>query len=139
MHRRNILKSIFAGVAAGFGAGGAARVAKAAQSGTNHVRVYCEMDIAPAREKEMLDVFHKVFVPEAVRHEGFIRVKLLKRVNVMQGTVPQNHNYRFELEYENEELRQKWAKSPEHQRVWPQVERFITTQKTYPVTLYQEA
>jgi hypothetical protein len=27
----------------------------------------------------MLDAFHNTFVPEAVRHEGFIRVKMLKR------------------------------------------------------------
>jgi hypothetical protein len=34
---------------------------------------------------------------------------------------------RFELEYENEGLRQQWAKSPGHQRVWPLIERTITT------------
>jgi hypothetical protein len=49
-----------------------------------------------------------------------------------------NHNYRFELEFENEELRQKWIASAAHQRVWPLVEKTITTQKTYPVVLYDE-
>jgi hypothetical protein len=136
MLRRNLLKSMFAGVAATLGG---ARVARAAQSGTGHIRIYVEMDVAASQEKAMLDTFHKVFVPEAVRHEGFIRVKLLKRVSVIQGTVPQNHTYRFELEYENEELRQKWVKSPQHQVVWPQVERYMTTKANYPVTLYQEA
>jgi hypothetical protein len=33
------------------------------------------MEIASAREREMLDLFHNQFVPEAVKHEGYIRVK----------------------------------------------------------------
>ena len=48
------------------------------------------------------------------------------------------HNYRFELEFESEELRQKWIASAGHQRVWPLVERAMTTQKDYPVVLYDE-
>ena len=44
------------------------------------------MDVAPAREREMLDTFHNVFVPEAVKHEGYIRVKMLKRRTILQGT-----------------------------------------------------
>jgi hypothetical protein len=127
---------MFAAVAAGVGA---ARPAKSAQAGTGHVRVYVEMDVAPAREKEMLDAFHNTFVPEAVRHQGFVRVKMLKRRSVVQGNVPPSHNYRFELEYENEELRQKWVKSDGHQRVWPLIERTMTTRANYPVTLYEEA
>jgi hypothetical protein len=66
------------------------------------------MDIPPAREREMLDTFHNAFVPEAVKHQGYIRVKMLKRRTVLQGTAPANHNYRFELEFESEELRQQW-------------------------------
>ena len=83
-------------------------------------------------------VFDNMFVPEAVKHEGYIRVKMLKRRTIIQGTAPANHNYRFELEFESEELRQKWIASPEHQRVWPPVEKTMTTQKNYPVVLYDE-
>ena len=59
----------------------------------------------------MLDAFHNTFVPEAVKHEGYIRVKMLKRRTIVQGTAPAAHNYRFELEFESEELRQKWIAS----------------------------
>jgi antibiotic biosynthesis monooxygenase (ABM) superfamily enzyme len=135
VHRRKILKSAFAAVAATLGAG---RFAKSAQAQTKHIRLYVEMDVAPDREAEMLDTFHNMFVPEAVKHEGYIRVKMLKRRSILQGTAPANHNYRFELEFENEELRQRWIASPGHQRVWPPIERFIKTQKTYPVVLYDE-
>jgi hypothetical protein len=135
MNRRGILKSIVGGLAAAAGAAGFAPVARAQ---TRHVRLYVEMDVDPAREREMLDLFHNQFVPEAVKHEGYIRVKLLKRRAVLQGTAPPATNYRFEREFESEELRQKWIASPGHQRVWPPIERFIKTQGTYPVVLYDE-
>jgi antibiotic biosynthesis monooxygenase (ABM) superfamily enzyme len=130
-----MIKSAFAATGAALGLG---RFAMPATAQTKHIRLYVEMDVAAAREKEMLDTFHNIFVPEAVKHEGYIRVKMLKRRTIIQGTAPANHNYRFELEFENEELRQKWIASAEHQRVWPQVEKAITTQKTYPVVLYDE-
>jgi hypothetical protein len=119
--------------ALGFG-----RFVAPASAQTKHIRLYVEMDVAPTREREMLDTFHSVFVPEAVKHQGYIRVKILKRRAVLQGTAPPNHNYRFELEFESEELRQKWITSVGHQRVWPQVEKTMTTVKDYPVVLYDE-
>jgi antibiotic biosynthesis monooxygenase (ABM) superfamily enzyme len=135
VNRRGILKTAMAAAATTLGLG---RFAAPAQAQTKHIRLYVEMDVPAAREKEMLATFHNIFVPEAVKHEGYIRVKMLKRRAIIQGTAPANHNYRFELEFENEELRQKWIASAEHQRVWPQVEKAITTQKTYPVVLYDE-
>jgi antibiotic biosynthesis monooxygenase (ABM) superfamily enzyme len=130
-----MIKSAFAATGAALGLG---RFAMPASAQTKHIRLYVEMDVAAAREKEMLETFHNIFVPEAVKHEGYIRVKMLKRRTIIQGTAPANHNYRFELEFENEELRQKWIASAEHQRVWPQVEKAITTQKTYPVVRFDE-
>ena len=138
-----MLKTVLSAIAAFAGThrvAAASRVEKA-QAGvaqTKHIRLYVEMDIAPAREREMLDLFHNQFVPEAVKHEGYIRVKMLKRRSILQGTAPAAHNYRFELEFESEELRQKWIASAGHQRVWPLVERTMTTQKDYPVVLYDE-
>lgn len=135
MNRRGIIKSALAATATALGLG---RLATPAGAQTKHIRLYVEMDVAANREKEMLDTFHNTFVPEAVKHEGYIRVKMLKRRTIIQGTAPMNHNYRFELEFESEDLRQKWIASAAHQRVWPQVEKAITTQKTYPVVLYDE-
>ena len=129
------MKSALMAAAAAVGVG---RFASPARAQTKHIRLYVEMDVAPAREKEMLDTFHNVFVPEAVKHEGYIRVKMLKRRSFIQGMAPKQHNYRFELEFESEELRQKWIASAAHQRVWPQVERTMTTLKDYPVVLYDE-
>ena len=135
MNRRGILRSMFAATATTLGLG---RFATPARAQTKHIRLYVEMDVPTTREHEMLDVFHNTFVPEAVKHEGYIRVKMLKRRAFIQGTAPEAHNYRFELEFESEELRQKWIASAAHQRVWPLVERTMKTQKDYPVVLYDE-
>ena len=135
MNRRKILKSAVGAMAA---AAGLVGLAPAAFAQTKHIRLYVEMDVDPADEAQMLDLFHNQFVPEAVKHEGYIRVKLLKRRSVLQGTAPDTTNYRFELEFETEELRQRWIASPAHQRVWPPIEKFIKTQGTYPVVLYDE-
>ena len=135
MNRREILRSAFVATAAALGVG---RFAARAGAQTRHIRLYVEMDVAPGREREMLAAFHDTFVPEAVKHDGYIRVKMLKRRTIVQGTAPAAHTFRFELEFESEELRQKWIASPEHQRVWPLVERTMTTQKDYPVVLYDE-
>jgi hypothetical protein len=135
VNRRGILRST---VAAAVAALGANRFAPSARAQTKHIRLYVEMDVPPAREKEMLEAFHNTFVPEAVKHAGYIRVKMLKRRSILQGTAPLEHTYRFELEFENEELRQQWIASAAHQRVWPLVERTMKTQKDYPVVLYDE-
>jgi len=135
VNRRGILRSAFAATVAAFGV---RRLTGPVRAQTRHIRLYVEMDVAPAREREMLDAFHNTFVPEAVKHDGYIRVKMLKRRAVIQGTTPPAHNYRFELEFESEELRQKWIASAAHQRVWPLVEKTMTTQKNYPVVLYDE-
>ena len=143
MERRGIVKAFLGAIAAAWTAerAVAAEALQAAPAGlaqTKHIRLYVEMDIAPAREREMLDLFHNQFVPEAVKHEGYIRVKMLKRRSILQGTAPAAHNYRFELEFESEELRQKWIASPAHARVWPPVEKTMTTLTNYPVVLYDE-
>jgi hypothetical protein len=135
VNRRGILRSAFVATAAALGAG---RWAAPAAAQTRHIRLYVEMDVPPERERGMLQTFHDTFVPEAVKHDGFIRVKMLKRRSILQGTAPAAHTYRFELEFESEELRQKWIASAAHQRVWPLVERTMTTQKDYPVVLYDE-
>ena len=135
MNRRGTLKSALVAMAAALGIG---RLAAPSTAQTKHIRLYVEMDVPPAREREMLEAFHSTFVPEAVKHEGFIRVKMLKRRTIIQGTAAAAHNYRFELEFESEELRQKWIVSDAHQRVWPLVERTMRTQKDYPVVLYDE-
>jgi len=101
------------------------------------IQLFVEMEVEPSREKEMIDNYHKIFYPEAIKHPGFISLRILKLRKVMQGP-PTPINYRFELVFESEELRQKWIASPEHKRVWPTIERTLKHQADYPVLLFDE-
>jgi hypothetical protein len=98
--------------------------------------LFCDLAIDPAHEAEMLRNFHKEFRPAATRFEGYVDVTMLKLRKVIQGQpAPAPHiNYRFQLTYKSEELRQRWIASEVHQRVWPQIEKFVTN-KDYLVLL----
>ena len=98
--------------------------------------LYCDLPVDPAREQEMLDAYHKHFKPVAERHEGYIDLKIVRLRKVIQGGPAPAHtiNYRFQLTYQSEELRQKWIASPEHIRNWPLIENTLTD-KNYLVLL----
>jgi hypothetical protein len=97
--------------------------------------LHLDLAVDPAREKEMLHNFETIFRPEAVRHQGYIDVKMLKLRTALQGSAPAGINYRFSLTYRSEELRQKWVASPEHKRVWPTIENTLSS-KNYTVLLF---
>ena len=50
----------------------------AAAAAGNPIVLEVDLAVDPAREKEMLDNFHNTFKPEAVKHQGYIDVKILK-------------------------------------------------------------
>jgi heme-degrading monooxygenase HmoA len=127
MKRRTSLKAILA-------AGATAAGALAAAHGRS-IQLHVDLAVDPAREKEMLRNFETIFRPEAVRHQGYIDVKMLKLRTALQGSSPADLNYRFSLTYRSEELRQKWVASPEHKRVWPTVENTLSS-KNYTVLLF---
>ena len=129
MNRRTTLRSFLGALALS--------PLKAAAQTKKPIQLFVEMEVVPAREKEMLDNFHNIFLPEARKHPGYISVKMLKLRKAMMGPQPPI-NYRFELVFESEELRQKWIASPEHQRVWPTVERTLKNPKDYSVLLFDE-
>ena len=129
MIRRDYLKTMFAG---GTVLGATLSLAAAP---TRPIVLEVDLSVDPAREKEMLDNFHNTFKPVAMKHPGYIDVKVLKLRSALMGTAPAGLNYRFQLVYESEELRQKWVASAEHKRVWPTIENTLTT-KDYTVYLF---
>ncbi len=117
---------------------GAALVSSAARAQpAKPIQLFVEMEVDPRREQEMVNNFHTIFLPEAKKHPGYLSVKLLKLRQVVQGSSP-SINYRFELVFESEELRQKWIATPAHQRVWPTIEKTLKSAKNYPVLLFDE-
>ena len=62
-------------------------------------------------------------------------LKMLKLRSTVMGKAPAGVNYRFNLTFKSEELRQKWIASDVHQKVWPTIENTLTT-KDYTVLLF---
>ena len=90
--------------------------------------LYCDLAVDPAREQEMLHHFHHDFKPAAEKFDGYIDLKLLKLRKVVQGgpAPAANVNYRFQLTYKSEELRQRWIASEVHKKNWPLIENTVT-------------
>lgn len=129
MTRRKYLKTVLAA--------GAAAAGRAAGPG-RPIRLDVDLAVDPAKEKEMLHNFTTIFYPEAMKHPGYIDVKILKLRSALQGNARAGVNYRFSLTYQSEELRQKWVASPEHKKVWPTIEDTLTS-KDYTVLLFDVA
>jgi len=102
--------------------------------------LYCDLPVDPAREQEMLDAYHQHFKPIAERHEGYVDLKIVKLRKVIQGgpAPAPSINYRFQLTYRSEALRQKWIASEDHKRSWPLIENTLTD-KGYLVLLTDSA
>src|SRR5690349_4055879 len=128
MKRRSYLTAMLAGLA------GMKTVE--AQKANNPIVLYCDLAIDPAKEQDMLRHFHNTFKPAAEKFQGYIDVKIVKFHTAYQGSLPPGINYRFQLTYESEELRQKWIKSDVHKKVWPPIENMLTNKATYPVLLF---
>ena len=125
MNRRNALKMLAA-------AGGTQAVR--AQS-KRPIQLHAELDVDPAREKEMLANFRKVFRPVISKQPGFVSVRLLKFRETMQGAAPA-YKYRLVISFETEEQRRTWVATDDHQRVWPSIGNTLRG-KDFPVILYE--
>ena len=128
MKRRSYLSAMLAALAG--------LKAAPAQGAKNPIVLNCDLAIEPAREQDMLHHFHNTFKPAAEKFPGYIDVKILKLRTAYQGSIATGINYRFQLTYESEELRQKWIKSDVHQKVWPPIENMLKNKATYPVLLF---
>src|SRR5688500_473822 len=134
MNRRHWLKTL-AWLTAG-SAAAANTVARAAGEAKKPIVLYCDLAIDPAREQEMLDAYHNHFKPVAQKHRGYVDLKMLKLRKVIQGgpAPAKSINYRFQLTYESEELRQQWITSADHVKYWPMIENTVAD-KGYLVLL----
>ena len=127
MKRRSYLKATVAALA---GLNGLR-----AQGGKNPIVLHVDLTVDPAKEQEMLHNFRTIFKPAAVKFPGYIDVKMLKLRSALQGAAPAGTNYRFQLTYQSEEMRQKWVASDIHQKAWPTIEKTLSS-KNYTVLLF---
>lgn len=99
------------------------------------IQVHVDLEVAPAKEQEMLRYFETVFRPAAAKFQGYHDVRMLKLRAVPVGTAPTGLNYRFAITYESEELRQKWIAADIHQEVWGSMEKMLSS-PSYTVLLF---
>jgi antibiotic biosynthesis monooxygenase (ABM) superfamily enzyme len=127
MNRRTYLTSILSGTLA------AGRLA--AQNGRKPIELHVDLQVDPAKEKEMLKIFHGPFHAAAAQQAGFIDAKMLHLRSAVKGSAPPDANYRFVLRFQSEEQRQAWIATPIHQQLWPKIEQTLASQQ-YTVLLY---
>ena len=97
--------------------------------------LYVDLSVDPAKEKEFLDAYHTHFKPVARKHEGYVDLTIARIDKVLQGPGPaKSVNYRFQLTWASEDLRQKWVASADHVANWPRLEKTLTD-KNYTVIL----
>jgi antibiotic biosynthesis monooxygenase (ABM) superfamily enzyme len=105
------------------------------QQPPNPIVLYVDLSVDPAKEQEMLRNFHNTVKPAAMKYPGYINMRMCKLRSAIQGAAPSGVNYRFEVTYQSEELRQKWVASDTHQKVWPTIENTLRS-KDYTVLLF---
>jgi antibiotic biosynthesis monooxygenase (ABM) superfamily enzyme len=107
---------------------------RAQQKTPNPVVLYVDMQVDPVKEKEMVNNYHTIFKPAAVKFPGYIDLKIVKLRSALQGSAPAGMNYRFQLTFQNEEMRQNWVASDVHKKAWPTIENTLAS-KNYTVLL----
>jgi heme-degrading monooxygenase HmoA len=120
MNRRNYLKAMAAALPA-------AQIAKGAAAPP--IQLHCDLQLDPAREKEMLENYRKIFRPAIIKQPGFVAVSLMKLRKEVQGKAPAGCPYRLSISFQTEEQRLKWVASDTHQKVWPTVENTLVGPK----------
>jgi hypothetical protein len=132
MKRRSYIKTV---LACGASLAGSQVSAQPRPAARNPILLHLDMLVDPAKEQLMIQKFHTEFRPTAMKHQGYIDVKIAKLRGALTGKAPAGMNYRFALTFESEELRQKWIASADHQRVWPLIENTLSD-KNYSVLLF---
>ena len=111
-----------------------------AKSENGVIVLNCDLAVIPAKEREMLDVFHNRFRPAAAKFSGFIDLKMLKFNQLQQGAaLPKGINYRFQLTYESLALQQIWVHSPTHKALWPLMAATLSNPNDFQVLIFDNA
>ena len=103
--------------------------------GTAPIQLHVDLEVDPAKEKEMLSTYANVFRPAISKQPGFVEVKLLKLRSALAGQAPAGATHRLIISFQTEDQRLKWVATDVHQKVWPQMEKTLKSTK-YSVILY---
>lgn len=113
----------------------AAAIALQAADAVHPIQLQLDLELDPAKEKELLTNYKNTFRPAISKQPGFVDVKLMKLRAEMAGKVPANCTYRLMLSFQTEDQRKTWVATPLHQKVWPTIENTLKGAK-YTAFLY---
>jgi len=99
------------------------------------IQLHVDLEVDPAREKEMVESFEKTFRPAIRKQPGFVDVRLLRLRSALAGKAPAGATYRLLISFASEEQRKAWVATDTHQQVWPTIERTLRGAK-YSALLY---
>jgi heme-degrading monooxygenase HmoA len=108
-----------------------------ADAAVRPIQLHVDLEVDPARERELLDNFHGTFRPAIAKQPGFLAVRLLKMRSAVAGSAPADMTWRLVIRFRTEDQRQAWVKTDEHQRVWPEIEKTLKGAKLNAL-LYDE-
>ncbi|MEK7405685.1 MAG: antibiotic biosynthesis monooxygenase [Acidobacteriota bacterium] len=96
-----------------------------AAAAPNPIQLHVDLDVDPAKEKDLVAAFRKVFRPAISKQPGFVNVRLLKLRQAVVGEAPKDASYRLLISFQTEEQRQTWVKTDDHQQAWPAIEKTL--------------
>ena len=99
------------------------------------IQLHVDLEVDPAREKEMVESFEKTFRPAIRKQPGFVDVRLLRLRSALAGKAPAGATYRLLISFASEEQRKAWVATDTHQQVWPTIENTLKGAK-YSALLY---
>lgn len=89
------------------------------ENGIQVVTLHIYIKVKTGQEAEFEELYRKKYVPTIREQSGFRRAQLLRPYD-------SDGDYEIDIYFETEELRERWASSPEHEEVWSQVEAVYT-------------
>jgi antibiotic biosynthesis monooxygenase (ABM) superfamily enzyme len=118
-------------------ASAAALSAQSKKAADQTIQLHVDMNVDPAKEKDLKKNFKEIFKPAMSKQPGFLHVYLLKLRETKAGRAPEGANYRLVINFKSEEDRLTWVKSNDHQSAWPTIEGTLKV-KTYGAILYDQ-
>ena len=79
------------------------------------IQLHIYFDVTPGKEADFEKAYRDSYVPAIKVQEGFRSTMLLRQYE-------QPRKYQIDIAFDTEELRAKWAASPQHQESWPLME-----------------
>jgi heme-degrading monooxygenase HmoA len=91
--------------------------------------LHVDLAVEPSHDAALKETFEKTFRPTIRKQPGFADVRLQKFRIARAGE--NAARYKLLISFQTEEQRLAWVASDDHQRVWPQMEKYSKLLNAY--------